>query len=88
MYREARLVGDKFNDVLPGTAGEMLVRSPTVFRRYLNDPEATKEAFHDGWLKTGDVLQVDDDGFFYLIERKKELIKYKGLDPPPPPSAS
>jgi len=44
----------------------------------MNDLQATKEAFHQGWMKTGDVLRVDAEGFFYLTDRKKELIKYKG----------
>jgi 4-coumarate--CoA ligase len=46
--------------------------------RYMNDPKSTEEAFHDGWMKTGDVLRADEEGFFYLTDRKKELIKYKG----------
>jgi 4-coumarate--CoA ligase len=46
--------------------------------RYMNDPKSTIEAFHDGWMKTGDVLRADEEGFFYLTDRKKELIKYKG----------
>jgi 4-coumarate--CoA ligase len=45
----------------------------------MNDPKSTGEAFHQGWLKTGDVLRADTEEFFYLNDRKKELIKYKGL---------
>ncbi len=44
----------------------------------MNDPKATEEAFDQGWMKTGDILRIDSDGFFYLIERKKEMIKYNG----------
>jgi long-subunit acyl-CoA synthetase (AMP-forming) len=44
----------------------------------MNDPESTKHAFHNGWMKTGDVLRADEERFFYLTDRKKELIKYKG----------
>jgi 4-coumarate--CoA ligase len=46
--------------------------------RYMNDPKSTEEAFHDGWMRTGDVLRVDEEGFLFLTDRKKELIKYKG----------
>ncbi|KAN0088986.1 acyl-CoA synthetases/AMP-acid ligases II [Hyaloscypha variabilis] len=80
---EARIVDDDLNDVEEGQDGEMLVRGPTVFRRYLNDPAATKHAFHDGWMRTGDVLHFDSDGFLYLTDRKKELIKYKGFQVAP-----
>jgi long-subunit acyl-CoA synthetase (AMP-forming) len=44
----------------------------------MNDPMSTKEAFYQGWMRTGDVLRADTEGFFYLTDRKKELIKYKG----------
>jgi long-subunit acyl-CoA synthetase (AMP-forming) len=44
----------------------------------MNDPKSTEESFHDGWMKTGDVLRVDEEGFLFLTDRKKELIKYKG----------
>ena len=44
----------------------------------MNDPVATRESFHQGWMRTGDVLHADLDGFLYLTDRKKELIKYKG----------
>jgi len=45
----------------------------------MNDVKSTQKAFHDGWMRTGDVLRVDAEGFFYLTDRKKELIKYKGF---------
>jgi 4-coumarate--CoA ligase len=44
----------------------------------MNDEKATQEAFHQGWMKTGDILRVDSDGLLYLTERKKEMIKYNG----------
>jgi 4-coumarate--CoA ligase len=75
---EARLVDDNLNDARPSEGGEMLVRGPTVFRGYMRDPKATREGFHQGWMRTGDVLRIDEDGFLYLTSRKKELIKYKG----------
>ncbi|KAF2691795.1 acyl-CoA synthetases/AMP-acid ligases II [Lentithecium fluviatile CBS 122367] len=80
---EARIVDDEWKDVGVGEQGEILVRSPMVFRRYMRDEEATRDAFHGGWMKTGDVVKVDEEGFWWLTERKKELIKYKGNQVPP-----
>jgi 4-coumarate--CoA ligase len=82
---EARVVDDGGNDVPEGEQGEMLVRGPMVFRRYMRNEAATRDIFVDGWMKTGDVVRVDTEGFWYLTERKKELIKYKGYAPSPAP---
>lgn len=73
-----RIVNDNYEDVEPGQEGECLFKGSTVLMRYINNEAATKEAFRDGWLCTGDVLKVDEDGFMWLTGRKKELIKYKG----------
>ncbi|KIW99607.1 uncharacterized protein Z518_11020 [Rhinocladiella mackenziei CBS 650.93] len=75
---EIRMVDDDYIDVEPGQEGEMLVRGPLVTQGYFNNPQATKEAFHDGWFCTGDI-GVIRDGKFYIVDRKKELLKYKGL---------
>ena len=56
---EAWLLDDSLNDVKPGEEGDMLVRGPTVFRLYMRDPEATREGFHQGWMRTRDVLRID-----------------------------
>ncbi|KAK5464975.1 hypothetical protein LTS15_001538 [Exophiala xenobiotica] len=79
---EIRMVDDNYNDVKPGQEGELLVRSPLVTQGYFNNPQATKEAFHDGWFCTGDI-GVLRDGKFYIVDRKKELLKYKGLQVAP-----
>ncbi|OCT51505.1 putative acyl-coenzyme A synthetase [Cladophialophora carrionii] len=79
---EIRMVDDNFNDVEPGQEGELLVRSPLVTQGYFNNPQATKEAFHDGWFCTGDI-GVLRNGKFYIVDRKKELLKYKGLQVAP-----
>ncbi|KAH7119862.1 acyl-CoA synthetases/AMP-acid ligases II [Dendryphion nanum] len=75
---EARIVDDNGKDVEAGEQGEMLVRGPSVFRRYMGNDEATKETFDGDWMRTGDVVRVDEEGYWWLTERKKELIKYKG----------
>lgn len=64
--------------------GELWLRGPTVMKGYFNNDEATASTLtSDGWLKTGDVCYIDDDGFLFVIDRLKELIKYKGYQVPP-----
>jgi len=70
------------SDVLlgPGEQGELLVRGPNVMKGYLNRPDATAATIDaEGWLRTGDIGYADADGDFYIVDRAKELIKYKGL---------
>jgi acyl-CoA synthetase (AMP-forming)/AMP-acid ligase II len=82
---EARLVDPETGqDVAEGEPGEIWVRGPQVMRGYLNNPEATAETLADeGWLRTGDIGRIDENGFFYVVDRLKELIKYKGYQVPP-----
>jgi long-chain acyl-CoA synthetase len=58
--------------------GEILVLGPSVFHAYWNKPEETRNAFADGWFKTGDIGKIDEDGFLYVTDRKKDLIKTSG----------
>jgi len=58
----------------PGEAGELLVRGPHVFSGYWERPEATEQAFTDGWFRSGDVLRTDDDGWAYVVDRIKDMI--------------
>jgi len=68
----------------PGETGEILIHGPQIMRGYWNRPEDTAETItQDGWLRTGDIAQVDEEGYVYLVDRKKELIKYKGYQVPP-----
>jgi acyl-CoA synthetase (AMP-forming)/AMP-acid ligase II len=82
---EARLVDPETGeDVAEGEEGEIWIRGPQVMRGYLNNPAATSETLvDDGWLRTGDIGRVDSGGFFYIVDRLKELIKYKGYQVPP-----
>jgi long-chain acyl-CoA synthetase len=58
--------------------GEILVRGPSVFRAYWNKPQETREAFVEDWFKTGDIGHIDEDGFLYVTDRKKDLLKTSG----------
>jgi acyl-CoA synthetase (AMP-forming)/AMP-acid ligase II len=66
-------------EVPPGEPGELLIRGPQVMQGYWNQPQATEEAFtEDGWLRTGDICRFDEDGYLYVLDRKKDAITYKG----------
>ncbi len=78
---EVRLVDDDGDDALVGDPGEIWVRGPNVFRGYWNDPDATAAALDDaGWLHTGDVGLVDDDGYLYIVDRAKDLVIVSGFN--------
>jgi len=62
-----------------GEDGEIIIRGPQVMQGYWKAPEETARALRDGWLYTGDIGHVDADGFTYIVDRKKEMIKYKGF---------
>ena len=78
--QEVRLVGDDGEEVPVGDAGEVWVRGENVFLGYLDEPEATARVLVDGWLRTGDIATVDDDGYLYLVDRAKDLIIVSGFN--------
>lgn len=67
----------------PNQLGELLIKGPQVMKEYLNRPEETEKIFVDGWLRTGDVVYRSDDGYIFIADRLKELIKVKGFQVPP-----
>ena len=74
LHNSMKVVDPQGNDIAPGEVGEILQSGPTVMRGYFNNPQATAEAIVDGWLHTGDLATVDEDGFIYIKDRKKDMI--------------
>jgi fatty-acyl-CoA synthase len=70
----ARVVDEDMNDVPVGEVGEIVYRAPTLMAGYWNNPKATAEAFHGGWFHSGDLVRQDDEGYVYVVDRKKDMI--------------
>ena len=80
----AKFMSEDEKEVPVGQVGELWVKGPNVFQGYLNNPEGTRNSLTpDRWFKTGDIGYVDEAGNFYITDRVKELIKYKGFQVPP-----
>ncbi|ACY84300.1 long-chain-fatty-acid--CoA ligase FadD [Edwardsiella piscicida] len=77
---DVRLVDDEGREVALGEAGELQVRGPQVMRGYWQRPEATEEIMRDGWLATGDVCTMDEQGFLRIVDRKKDMILVSGFN--------
>lgn len=76
----ARIVDpDTGKDLPDGQVGELVVRGPQVMKGYLNNPEATAEVLRDGWLFTGDMARRDGDGYYTIVDRKRDIIKTSGF---------
>jgi len=69
-----RIADDEGRDVPAGETGELLIRGPNVFVGYWQKPEATAEALRGGWFRTGDLARMDDEGFYYIVDRKKDMV--------------
>jgi acyl-CoA synthetase (AMP-forming)/AMP-acid ligase II len=70
----ARVVDDNMNDVPVGEVGEIVYRAPTLMSGYWNNPRATEEAFAGGWFHSGDLVRMDEEGYVWVVDRKKDMI--------------
>lgn len=77
-FSNLSILGDDGRELAPGEAGELVVRTPMMFKEYLDDPEQTAAAFRDGGFLTGDIVRRDQDGYFYFVARKKDIIRRRG----------
>jgi acyl-CoA synthetase (AMP-forming)/AMP-acid ligase II len=78
-FYDMRIVDDEGRDVPAGTVGEIVGRGPITMPGYLGRDDETRAALRDGWLRSGDLGYVDDDGFLYLVDRKKDMIDSGGV---------
>jgi acyl-coenzyme A synthetase/AMP-(fatty) acid ligase len=76
---ECRILDLNGNEVAPGEPGELVMRGPQIMLGYWKDPQATAAVLRDGWYFSGDIVRADADGFYYVLDRSKEMIKYKGF---------
>ncbi|WP_427982312.1 long-chain-fatty-acid--CoA ligase FadD [Agarivorans sp.] len=77
---EIKLVDDNGQEVAKGESGEILVKGPQVMQGYWQRPEATEEAMPGGWFATGDIATMDEQGFFHIVDRKKDMILVSGFN--------
>jgi acyl-CoA synthetase (AMP-forming)/AMP-acid ligase II len=76
--RQVRIVDDQDKDVPQGEVGELWITGPGMFKGYYNKPEETAAAFDAEWFKTGDLFRQDENGYFYIVGRKKDMIRRTG----------
>ncbi|MBD1903921.1 long-chain fatty acid--CoA ligase [Funiculus sociatus GB2-A5] len=76
---EMKIVDADGNQVLPGELGEIVIRGPNVMLGYWNRPFETQEVIKNGWFHTGDIGQMDEDGFFYIVDRLKDMVNVSGF---------
>jgi fatty-acyl-CoA synthase len=72
-HTEVRILDEKGGEAPPGEKGEVLIKSPTVIREYWNRPDETAASIRDGWLHSGDVGYFDEEGYLYLVDRRKDM---------------
>lgn len=77
---EQKVVDESDREVGVSEVGELVIRGPNVMKGYWNLPDATAQALRGGWLHTGDMARVDEDGYFYLVDRKKDMIIVGGFN--------
>ncbi|MGE5190122.1 MAG: AMP-binding protein [Gemmatimonadota bacterium] len=76
---EVRVVDDRGRDIGPNQVGEVIARGPNVFRGYFGDPGFTAEVLRDGWLYTGDLASIDDEGYVFVVDRKRDTLMIGGI---------
>jgi acyl-CoA synthetase (AMP-forming)/AMP-acid ligase II len=79
-FTQVRVVGPDGSPAASGQPGELLLRGPAVMDGYLDDPVATAEAFDGEWLRSGDIVRADDDGYLYVVDRKKDIVVRGGYN--------
>jgi crotonobetaine/carnitine-CoA ligase len=77
-FREVRIADEHGNSLPAGEIGELLVRGPGILKGYYNRPEATRDAFHGDWFRTGDLFRMDERGYLYIVGRIKDAIRRSG----------
>jgi acyl-coenzyme A synthetase/AMP-(fatty) acid ligase len=77
-WRECKVVDDDGNELARGEMGELVVRGPNIFLGYYEKPDANRESFFGDWFRTGDLFVQDADGWFYLVGRKKDMVRRSG----------
>jgi fatty-acyl-CoA synthase len=74
MHTEVRVVDPNDRDVPVGETGELIIKGPNILKGYWNNPEATRKSIKDGWFYSGDLARFDDEGFLYIVDRKKDML--------------
>ena len=77
-WAQCRVVDDEGHDLPANGVGELVVKTPIIMQGYFRDPEQTTAAFRDGWFLTGDLVRRDEEGWFYFVARKKDIIRRRG----------
>jgi crotonobetaine/carnitine-CoA ligase len=77
-WARCRVVDDEHRDVAVNEVGELIIKTPIVMKGYFRDEEQTKAAFRDGWFYSGDLVRRDEDGFYFYVSRKKDIIRRRG----------
>jgi long-chain acyl-CoA synthetase len=80
---EVRVVNEEGREIQPNQVGEIVARGPNVFEGYYKDPSFTAEVLRNGWLYTGDVASVDEEGYIYVVDRKRDVIMTGGISVSP-----
>ncbi len=76
---EVRVVDESGRDVAPNQVGEIVARGPNIFSGYFRDPAGTAEVLKDGWLRTGDIASLDEEGYIYIVDRKRDTMMVGGI---------